>query len=49
MKFTKCSPEKAANLRKSSAKRMTRPEKFEKWDKGRAFMHSFYRRAGIVL
>lgn len=49
MKLSKCSAEKAAMLRKPSAKRMSRPSKFEKWDKGRAFMHSFYRRAGVVL
>lgn len=49
MKFKKCSPEKAAKLRKPSAKRMTRPSQFDKWDKGRSFLHAFYRRAGIRL
>lgn len=49
MKLSKCSPETAAKLRKPSAKRMTRPDKMAKWDKGRAFLHSFYRRCGIVL
>ena len=49
MKFKHASDEKILELRKVSVKRMHRPSKVEKMERGRANLERFFARAGIYI